>query len=236
MNERHLSERLLKVADFVPEGANLADIGSDHAYLPTYLALHDATLTAIAGEVNEGPYQSAVMQVKRSELTDRIKVRKGDGLNVIEVEDQINVISIAGMGGALIQTILEQGKDKLGAVERLILQPNVGAIFIREWLSQNGWVLIDEAILEEDEKIYEVLVAEKGTDQFLYKEQREAKLLLGPFLMKQCSAIFKKKWGHELKHWQQILKRLETAKETESNEQRKKELEQKILITKEALS
>ncbi|WP_413380150.1 tRNA (adenine(22)-N(1))-methyltransferase [Alkalihalobacillus sp. 1P02AB] len=236
MNERHLSKRLLKVADFVPKGAKLADIGSDHAYLPTYLALNDDTLTAIAGEVNEGPYQSAVMQVKRSGLTGRIEVRKGDGLDVIQAGDQISAISIAGMGGALIQTILEQGKDKLGEVERLILQPNIGAIFIREWLSENGWVLVDEAILEEDEKIYEVLIAEKGTDHLLYKEQTEAKLLLGPFLMKQCSATFKKKWQYELKHWQQILERLEVAKETESNESRKKELKQKILMTKEALS
>ncbi|KMK75968.1 tRNA (adenine(22)-N(1))-methyltransferase [Alkalihalobacillus pseudalcaliphilus] len=234
MNEYKLSERLLKVAQFVPKSTKVADIGSDHAYLPSYLTVRDTTLLAIAGEINEGPYQSAKKQIERLGLSNRIQVRKGSGLAVIEDSDQVDVITIAGMGGALITSILEEGKGKLGHVKRLILQPNVGAIFIRDWLLANHWSLIDEVIIEEDEKIYEVLVAEKGHD-LIYDENRDAKLLLGPFLMKEASLTFIKKWTNEQKHWTQILHRLEQANESEDNQKKKAELKKKIQMVQEVI-
>ncbi|MFP3416209.1 tRNA (adenine(22)-N(1))-methyltransferase TrmK, partial [Bacillus sp. SIMBA_074] len=76
--------------------------------------------------------------------------------------DEATCITIAGMGGTLISSILESGKGKLGKAERLILQPNVGAANVRSWLIDNGWELSGEEILEEDGKIYEILIAEKG--------------------------------------------------------------------------
>lgn len=140
MNHEKLSLRLQRVAVHIPKESILADIGSDHAYLPCYAVIHNLCSKAIAGEVVEGPYQSAVKQVRETGLEAKIDVRKGDGLDVLE-KDEATSITIAGMGGTLITSILEKGKDKLAKVERLILQPNVGSQNVRTWLMDNGWEL-----------------------------------------------------------------------------------------------
>ncbi|MGN7298878.1 tRNA (adenine(22)-N(1))-methyltransferase [Ferdinandcohnia sp. SAFN-114] len=233
MNEERLSKRLETVASYIPKGAILADIGSDHAYLPCYAYLNGFISGGIAGEVAEGPLQSAKKQISKSKLDSKIEARKGDGLEVIQ-PNEVTCITIAGMGGSLIRSILENGKNKLPGVKRLILQPNIGASAIREWLIENDWELIAEEILEEDKKIYEVLVAEKGNPLKPY-QHKEQELLLGPFLLKEKNSVFEKKWAHELKHWEKILSQLETAGETPDNRTRKEELKQKIKIVKETL-
>ena len=119
-----ISKRLETVASYVPQGAVLLDVGSDHAYLPIELVEKGHIKRAIAGEVVEGPYQSAVTNVESHGLTEKIQVRLANGLAAFEESDQVSVITIAGMGGRLIATILEEGLDKLANVERLILQPN----------------------------------------------------------------------------------------------------------------
>ncbi|MCC3356696.1 tRNA (adenine(22)-N(1))-methyltransferase [Bacillus sp. REN16] len=233
MNEEKLSKRLETVASYIPKGAILADIGSDHAYLPCYAFLNGMIQSGIAGEVAEGPLQSAKKQISKNQLDRVLEARKGDGLEVIE-PNEVTCITIAGMGGSLIRSILDNGKSKLPGVERLILQPNIGAYTIREWLIEHDWELIAEEILEEDKKIYEVLVAEKGNPQKPYKN-KEQELLLGPFLVKEKNPIFIKKWNHELNHWERILEQLSVAGETTENHLRKEELKQKIKIVKEAL-
>ncbi|MEH7236049.1 tRNA (adenine(22)-N(1))-methyltransferase [Bacillus sp. JJ1562] len=233
MNEEKLSKRLETVASYIPKGAILADIGSDHAYLPCYAYLNGMISKGIAGEVADGPLLSAKKQISKNQLNRVLEARKGDGLEVIH-PNEVTCITIAGMGGSLIRSILDNGKSKLLGVERLILQPNIGASTIREWLIENDWELIAEEILEEDKKIYEVLVAEKGNPQKPYKN-KEQELLLGPFLLKEKNPFFIKKWTHELKHWERILNQLMTAGETPENRLRKEELGQKIEIVKEAL-
>lgn len=234
MNSEKLSNRLETVAKYIPEGYRLADIGSDHAYLPCYVIQKGVIPFAVAGEVVEGPFQSAKNQVEELGLTDKISVRKGNGLAVIE-RGEVECITIAGMGGALITSILENGKDKLDSVKRLILQPNISAISIRVWLQENGWVLVAEEILEEDEKIYEVLVAEKGSKKPFDKSTLEKSLLLGPFLLEQKSPIFKKKWLAEKRNWINILNQLEKASSTEESKRKKEELTNKIKLVEEEL-
>lgn len=235
MNSEKLSTRLQVVADLIPEEARLADIGSDHAYLPCNVVKKGKVPFAIAGEVVEGPFQSAVRQVTEEGLTEKISVRKGNGLEVIAPEE-VDCITIAGMGGTLISSILEAGKDKLLGVRRLILQPNISAISIREWLIENNWELIDEKILEEDGKIYEVLVAERGNPHKPYSVDRNKKLLMGPFLIESQDKVFEKKWLEEKRNWENILNQLSTATKSEEILQKTEELKGKIKMVEEVLN
>ncbi|NMD71878.1 tRNA (adenine-N(1))-methyltransferase [Bacillus sp. DNRA2] len=235
MNTETLSQRLQAVVKYIPEGFKVADIGSDHAYLPCNVVKRGISPFAIAGEVVKGPFQSAVKQVKLEGLESQISVRMGNGLEVINT-GEVDCITICGMGGTLISTILEAGKQKLHSVKRLILQPNVGSKAVRFWLYENGWSLIAEEILEEDGKIYEVLVAEQGDPKFGYNEDLDAGFLFGPYLMKNQSGPFKLKWQGELTNWLRILTQLEQGAANSEIENKKQEILMKINLVKGALN
>ena len=187
-----ISKRLELVASFVPQGTILLDVGSDHAYLPIELVERGQIEGAIAGEVVEGPYQSAVKNVEAHGLKEKIQVRLANGLAAFEETDQVSVITIAGMGGRLIARILEEGLDKLANVERLILQPNNREDDLRIWLQDNGFQIVAESILEEAGKFYEILVVEVGQMKLSASDVR-----FGPFLSKEVSPVFVQKWQKE---------------------------------------
>ena len=225
MNAEKLSKRLERVAKYIITKGTLADIGSDHAYLPCYAIENEIASKAIAGEVVEGPFNSAKLNVAERNLTSQIDVRFGSGLSVL-LNGEADNITVCGMGGTLITQILEEGKNKFGGKERLILQPNINSEIIRHWMENNQWALVAEDILEEDGKIYEILVAEKG----LMDKLSEAELLMGPFLMKDKSKTFIKKWSCEKDHYKNILNQIETAQQSEKNEEKKNEMIQKITL------
>ncbi|MFC3882949.1 tRNA (adenine(22)-N(1))-methyltransferase [Bacillus songklensis] len=235
MNELQLSKRLEEVVKCIPSNSIIADIGSDHAYLPCYAYLQGFIKKAVAGEITDGPFQSAVQQVKRVGLEHIIDVRKGDGLEVVS-PNEVNCVIIAGMGGTLIRKILEQGKEKLAGVKRLILQPNIGAKTVRQWLIEYSWEIKEEKILEEDGRIYEIIAAEPGDALKPYGEKREAGLLLGPMLMRERNEAFVKKWTHELNHWKRVIAQLEKTEENRENKARKEELQQAVAIIEEVLA
>lgn len=211
-----LDRRLKRVVDYIPVGSILADIGSDHAYVPCYLVQQGIVDRAIAGEVNQGPMDAAKAQVELIGATDKIDVRLGDGLAVLK-KDEATCISICGMGGSLIRTILENGRDKLGAVERLVLQPNVDGQQVREWLLESGFVLVAETIVEENDKIYEILVGERGTETRYSADESERKwqLMFGPELMITRPEPFKLKWRREAEKLDYVLGQMAEGAQTE---------------------
>lgn len=226
MNEAHLSKRLQTVANYVPRRSRLADIGSDHGYLPTWLYLNGRLDFGLAGEVVKGPYQSAKKVVKKNDLEQVISVRLGDGLDVIQPEqDEISVITIAGMGGVLIRDILERGKrnKKLTGKERLILQPNVAEKSLRVWLQVNRYEILAEELIEEDGKRYEVIVAERDNDNTVLTDKE---LFFGPYLLKEKSSVFVKKWCDEYQKRCYVLEQLKKA--TVSQHERIKFIEQEL--------
>jgi tRNA (adenine22-N1)-methyltransferase len=242
-----LSKRLLKIAENVPPGSRLADIGSDHALLPVYLAQHGYIASAIAGELNGGPFTAAVKQVQEAGLKHKIEVRQGDGLEVIS-SGEVEVITIAGMGGLLIVQILTQGIAKLEKVQRLILQPNVGEEVVRRWLVEQGWFLSAEYILQEDGKIYEVLVADRleqaaSLNQALYQERLLAEkaisadrlFSMGPYLSTEADPIWAQKWQDELIKLQHIVEQLSRSQQ-ESSLHRQKQIQVEMSDIQEVLA
>ncbi|KEK15939.2 tRNA (adenine(22)-N(1))-methyltransferase [Limosilactobacillus reuteri] len=210
MDEKHLSARLACVASLVPAGARVADIGSDHAYLPAALVLDGKIDFAIAGEVVKGPYENAVHEIKDHQLEGQVIPRLADGLAAIEPADKVDTITIAGMGGSLIASILEKGKDKLTEIKRLVLQPNVGESQLREWLMNNHYQIMTEKIIEEDNHIYEIIVAEPSVVPFRYSKYE---LDFGPFLLENKSPIFKKKWREYLQREAHVIDQMQKAQQ-----------------------
>ncbi|SER17505.1 tRNA (adenine22-N1)-methyltransferase [Gracilibacillus ureilyticus] len=209
-----LSKRLKRVADYLQHPVYFADIGSDHAYLPCYICREDPEAKAIAGEVNDGPYNRAKKTVEENELTDRIQVRKGNGLEIISPKDLLNQITIAGMGGKLIRSILDKDKEKLMNVTRLILQPNIDADLLRGWLVNNYYHIAAEEILEEDGYIYEILVADKVNEKAVLTEKER---LFGPKLLMERNKVFLKKWKSEREKRIKLLESMKKAKQVPSD-------------------
>ncbi|RLL48060.1 tRNA (adenine(22)-N(1))-methyltransferase TrmK [Oceanobacillus piezotolerans] len=210
-----LSNRLLKVASFIPKGAFFADIGSDHAYLPCYVCQKDNTAEAIAGEVNEGPYQSALQTVRTHDLIKKVDVRLGDGLQVIKDAEKVEHVVIAGMGGSLIETILEEGKSKLIHTKQIIAQPNIDARSVRRWLDDNGFTITNETIVEENGHVYEIMAASAGQqDKTPYQESiKERQLLFGPILLENKTNSFYNKWKHERSKLERVIMQMRQAKQ-----------------------
>ncbi|MGX7264000.1 tRNA (adenine(22)-N(1))-methyltransferase [Enterococcus crotali] len=233
MNENQLSKRLARVGELVPEQSRLADIGSDHAYLPVALVLQKKLDFAVAGEVVTGPYEAAKKQVRKNGLTEQIIVRLADGLDAVKETDKITAVTICGMGGVLIRDILDAGwnKQRLQGNERLVLQPNVGEKPLRDWLTVHGYTIIEEDILEENNKIYEIIVASRQELRVAYSEKER---LFGPILLKKQSPIFRKKWLGELNQRETILAQL--AKASGDQTLRIQQIEKEIAEIKEVLS
>ncbi|WP_447096558.1 tRNA (adenine(22)-N(1))-methyltransferase [Pseudomonas sp. CF10PS3] len=207
MNEHTLSMRLERVAAHVPNGARLADIGSDHAYLPVALVRRGVIDAALAGEVATTPFQAAERTVRSNGLEQQITVRLADGLAAIEARDGITAISLCGMGGETIRDILEAGKAHLSGAERLILQPNGGEQPLRLWLMRNGYRIVSEELLHENRFYYEIIVAERA-DPVVYTAEQ---LFFGPLLMQARSPVFLGKWQRALRLKQKTLAAFERA-------------------------
>ncbi|KKI54460.1 MAG: tRNA (adenine(22)-N(1))-methyltransferase TrmK [Staphylococcus equorum] len=188
-----LNQRLKKVSTYI-QGDCLADIGSDHAYLPIFAIENNLTQKAIAGEVIKGPFEASKRNVIEQQLHSVIDVRLGDGLSVIQKSDDISSITICGMGGPLIAKILDEGSEKLTNQPRLILQSNIQSSAIRKQLVKMNYSIIAEDILEEKGHIYEIIVAD-------YLESVEPlssqALKFGPELLKNKNNLFFKKWERE---------------------------------------
>ncbi len=152
-----LGPRLQTIANFVPPGARLGDIGTDHAYLPLALVADGKITGAVAIDVHKGPYQSALNAVYSTGLADRIDVRFGDGLEPL-VPGEVDALVLAGMGGVTILEILNNKPEVLHEVSTLILQPQGAEGRVRESLGSRGWRLKDEVLIEEANRVYTVIV------------------------------------------------------------------------------
>jgi len=231
--QHKFSTRIKAIAAYLSKGTFLADIGSDHAYLPCYVCLHDSRAQAIAGEINTGPYKSACETVRLFDLNDQIDVRQGDGLTVLR-DDVVEELVIAGMGGSLIKHILEHGKEHLQSVNRIIVQPNIGEHNVRRWLIKNNFKIVDESLIKENQHIYEIIVAEKCKSKTETVILNEEEFLLGPILLKKKPPLFYEKWELRLHKTEGIKQQIKQAKKCE--EAKLAQLDEEIQWIKEAIS
>lgn len=209
MTPHTLSQRLERVAAHIPAGARLADIGSDHAYLPVALMRRGLISMGLAGEVALTPFHAAERTVRDNHVEQHITVRMANGLAAIEPEDGITAISICGMGGETIRDILDSGKTRLSGQERLILQPNGGEQPLRQWLMENGYRILSEELLRENSFDYEIIVAER-VGPVLYSAEE---LYFGPLQMQARTPAFLSKWQRILRHKQQTLAQFAKARQ-----------------------
>ena len=207
-----LSPRLKTVASFIEGVTLLCDVGSDHAYLPVYAIQQGLITSAIAGEVVKGPFESAQQTVQDYVLTDKISVRLGDGLDVVTSKDEVAAISICGMGGELIARILEQGRvnGTLTGKEKLVLQPNVAEHLLRQWLVNHQYEILEEVVVEDHHRLYEIIVAEKRKQSV---PLTATQIKFGPKLIENPTELVIRKWERQLRKIEEILAQLKQSKE-----------------------
>ena len=159
MKHIELTPRLRMVADMIPTGAILADVGTDHAYLPAALMLEGKLSGAIAADLRQGPLSRAKETVREYGLNGKIGFRLCDGLSGIRA-GEVNAVSIAGMGGETIVMILEAAPWVQNEGIRLILQPMTRAEDLRRWLLHNGFTILEEHLIIDGRHLYPVMAAE----------------------------------------------------------------------------
>ncbi len=158
----NLTPRLKTVADLAGKSTSLADIGTDHAYIPIYLMQKGLISKAIAADINEGPLERADKNIRKAGLSDKIMLRLSDGLDKIK-DNEAETIVIAGMGGEIISQMLE--KPKPVGIKKIIIQPMTDIPLVRRKIHENGMIITAERLAAEKDKMYTVIACEYGTAQ-----------------------------------------------------------------------
>lgn len=222
-----LSERLSMVASMVTAGNCLADVGTDHGYVPIYLYEKQVISHAIAMDVNKGPLEKANLHICEKGLESAIETRLSDGLEAMKAGEAQSLL-IAGMGGPLIERILSAYPEVTDSFEELILQPQSEVFRVRRWLDLRGYEIVEEHMIFEDGKYYPMFKAVKKVnpkklapleDQFGRLEVFAEKETLRSFLQKEISTkkeiIERLKEEHTPKGIQRIRELEELIKEAE---------------------
>lgn len=156
-----LTSRLQTIVRHVPVNSICGDIGTDHGYIPIYLIQNKICKKVIATDVNEGPIKIAEEQIKRAGYKQQIETRLGDGLKPF-MPGEVDCLIIAGMGGLLIRDILKSAGDLIKSIPLFILQPMIAQKELRQYLIENHLSIIDEDLAQEEQRIYEIIIAVHG--------------------------------------------------------------------------
>ena len=179
-----ISKRLKTICSFVHPYKVIADIGCDHGYLIKEAIDKYGITEAYAIDNKKGPLDSAKNNLKDY---DNVKFFLSDGLD--SIDEKIEVVVIAGMGGLLIKDIISKNIHKISNVKRFVLQANKNEYELRKFMVENNYYIEDETIILDDGKYYEIIVFEKGN-----KEYRNDELFFGPKLLEEKNDVFLEKW------------------------------------------
>lgn len=199
-----LSKRLQSILALVPKAECVADVGTDHGYVPIWLVEQGICKRAIAMDVRKGPLQRARAHIREKELEGYIETRLSDGLAALRPKEA-QVIVIAGMGGNTMRQILKAGEEKVGEDTILILQPQSELLEFRQYLIRQNYSLLAEDMVEEEGKYYPMMKVCRGNSRILRQEanqspaadgqpdpgKRRIELMYGPLLLKQKHPVLK---------------------------------------------
>lgn len=214
----------------VKPGLVLADIGTDHAYLPIYLVRTGKVPRAIAVDLNQGPYEGAKAQVESQGLAEKISVRLGDGLEPLAPGEAETVV-LAGMGGSTMVGILERRPEVVSRLKQLVLQPMVKAAQIRRWLADHGWRIEDETLVEDGGIIYCIIGAVPGVEE--YKDWLT--LEIGPVILAKRPPLFSSYVLKLLQDLKKVVQSLEKSRNEEAQAKRA-EIMEKIKLLEDVLA
>lgn len=225
-----LSKRLQAVADSVTKGTIVADIGTDHGYIPIYLVSEHICDMAYAMDVRKGPLERAKANVDKMGLSDKIEVRLSDGLKKLKV-GEANSIVISGMGGYLITEILDARKDILENVKELILSPHSDACVVRHYLHNNNFKIVSEHMLMEEGKFYTIIKAQQGQEEY----DKEVFYKYGKELLYNKEETLKKFLQIEIKKYENVKAILE-KNNNEAQKKRMLEVEEILKYMNEGMT
>ena len=217
-----LSKRLQAVADLVTPGMRLADVGTDHAYIPIYLTQNGLVPSAIAMDSNKGPLERADTHILEHGLDGKIVTRLSDGLVNLKMEEADTMIA-AGMGGGLVIHILNEDPAKTRSLKELVLQPQSELAKVRRYLEEHRFRIVAEDMVEEDGKYYPMMKLVHGEEAPYSQEE----LYYGRLLLKKKNPVLYQFLQREHSLKKGIADRLgdQTGKGAES---RQKELQDEL--------
>lgn len=218
----NLSDRLIKISEFVKKDTKILDVGTDHGYIPIYLVENKISKDIIASDISADSLKKTTELVEKKELQGNIDSRLGNGLEVIDPFEVDGVI-MAGMGGILIQKILEKNKEITDSIKYFIFQPMIASKELRQYLSQNNFKIIDEELSKEGDKFYEIIYAEKGCE----KLKDEIYYEISEILIEKNHNLIKEFIKNKIKLTKSVIIELEDKTSKRSIE-RRNQLEKKI--------
>ena len=188
-----ISNRLTTAAALVTQGYTLADVGTDHGYIPIYLLQQEKIPSAIAMDINEGPLERAKEHIALYGLQAYIQTRLSDGVAALK-PGEVEAVLIAGMGGGLVMHILKDGEKVCQSAKELILQPQSEIEHVREFLREKGYTILAEDMVYEDGKFYPMMkVQYQGENENAQKASEVLKLsdLYGGLLLQNRHPVLK---------------------------------------------
>lgn len=246
-----ISNRLMAAAALVTEGNRLADVGTDHGYVPIYLLQQKKIPYAIAMDINEGPLERAGEHITLFGLGDYIETRLSDGVAALKAGEADTVL-IAGMGGGLVMHILEEGKEICHMAKELVLQPQSELERVRKYLREEGYETLKEDMILEEDKFYPMMkvryigrdaaenFVKKITDNSVEEKQSlEDKIhlrdLYGGLLLENRHPVLKNYLQREQELYVTILNKLKQTQESKKALERIREVEEILEYNRRAL-
>ena len=201
-----MNKRLLLIAENIENGVGVIDVGTDHGYLPVYLAQNSYSGNIFASDINEDPLKKAKAHALQAGFEDRISFSLCDGLETCP-RDQIDTIVIAGMGGDMIVKILDEGYWCMDPKYKLILQPMSKADVLRYWLVYNDFEISKELLVDENDTLYQIIVARFGKRTKL----NDAELYTGKYQLSGDKTLYKRQFGACLKRFERAVKEMKSG-------------------------